>query len=91
MAKQDDLSGVEGPGVSVPKIKAVSDAFDTLLAHRQKRMAHGEKEQEASAVLTELFHRHNLKCYTHDEVKYVLKGKEKIVKAPKDVDGEDED
>lgn len=54
-------------------------------------MAHGEKEQACSEVLTALFHKNNLSCYYHDDVKYILKGKEKIVKAPKDVDGEDED
>lgn len=91
MAKQDDLTGVAGEGVSIPKIKAVEDAFDDLLAHRTKRMQHGEKEQAASAVLTALFHKHSLKRYVHDDVPYVLKGKEKIVKAPKDVDVEDED
>lgn len=35
MAKNDDLPGVDGPGVAPVKIKAVSDAFDDLLAHRQ--------------------------------------------------------
>jgi len=91
MARNDELPGVVGEGVAPVKIKTVDNAFEDLLAHRGKRMSSGVKEQEAAAVLTDLFHKHNLKCYYFDEVKYVLKGKEKIVKAPKDVDGEDED
>jgi hypothetical protein len=85
----DDLPGVEGEGVSQQKkIKAVEDAFGDLLAHRTKRMKAGENEGEASKVLTALFHKHSLKHYFYDDVKYVLQGKEKIIKAPKDVDGD---
>jgi hypothetical protein len=83
----EDLPGVEGEGVSQQKrIKAVEEAFGDLLAHRAKRMKAGENEQASSAVLTALFHKHNLKHYFYDDVKYMLQGKEKIIKAPKDVD-----
>lgn len=80
------LPGVEGEGVSLRKIKAVDEAFDELIGHRERRMKAGQKESDASAVLTALFHKHNLRSYTYDETKYVLKGKEKIVRAPKDDD-----
>jgi hypothetical protein len=80
----DDLPGVEGEGVSQQKkIKAVEEAFGDLLSAREKRMTHGEKEQAASAVLVQLFHRHNLKDYTYDDRKYTLAQVEKIKLAPK--------
>jgi hypothetical protein len=79
----DDLPGVEGEGVSQKKIKAVEEAFGDLLSAREKRMSHGEKEQAASAVLVQLFHRHNLKVYTYDDRKYTLAQVEKIKLAPK--------
>jgi hypothetical protein len=84
----DDLPGVEGEGVSQKKIKAVEEAFSDLLSAREKRMSHGEKEQAASAVLVQLFHRHNLKVYTYDDKKYTLATVEKIKLKPKDENGE---
>ena len=45
--QQDDLSGVEGPGVSQPKIKAVEDCFEALLNARTNRMKWGTKEKDA--------------------------------------------
>jgi hypothetical protein len=89
MPKQDDLAGVEGPGVSVPKIKAVEEAFDALIGARTKRMSWGEKEGEASAALVELFHKHNLRVYTFDDKRYTLKQIEKIKLLPKDEVEED--
>lgn len=77
---------MEGEGVALRKIKAVDDAFDELLGHRQRRMSAGEKEAAASEILTKLFHKHNLRSYTYDDTKYVIKGKEKVVRAPKDED-----
>lgn len=84
MPKQEELGGVEGPGVSPVKIKAVDNAFDELLSAREKRMSYGEKEGEASAVLVELFRKHDLRSYTFDDKKYVLSEICKVKKAPKD-------
>lgn len=84
MAKQDDLGGIEGEGVSPVKIKAVDTAFDELIGARSKRMSWGEKEGEASATLVNLFHKHNLKVYTFDDKKYTLATIEKIKLKPKD-------
>jgi hypothetical protein len=85
----NDLPGVEGEGVSLKKIKAVEEAFGDLLSAREKRMAHGEKEAAASAVLVQLFHRHNIKVYTYDDKRYALATIEKI-KIKKDEDNGEE-
>lgn len=86
----NDEMPFEGEGVSPQKkIKAVEEAFGDLLGAREKRMAHGEKEQAASAVLVQLFHRHNLKVYTYDDKKYTLATVEKIKLKPKDEEPED--
>lgn len=85
----EDLPGVEGEGVSQKKVKAIEEAFGDLLAAREKRMSHGEKEQAASAVLVQLFHRHNIKIYTYDDKKYTLATVEKIKLKPKDEENGD--
>jgi len=84
MPKNVDLPGVEGPGVSPVRIKAVDEAFDALIGARTKRMSWGEKEAEASAELVALFHKNDLSIYVFDDRKYTLKQIEKIKLLPKD-------
>ncbi len=86
MARNEELPGVEGEGVSPVTIKAVDNAFEELLGHRTRRMNAAEKEAAASAVLVALFHKHSLKVYTYDERKYTLAHIEKVKLAPKDED-----
>jgi len=86
MARNEELPGVEGEGVSPVSIKAVDNAFDELIGHRTRRMNAAEKESASSAVLVALFHKHNLKVYTYDEKKYTLATIEKIKLKPKDED-----
>lgn len=86
--QQEDLAGVEGPGVSKPKIKAVDEALENLLAARSKRMKFAEQEKDAQAALVELFHKNDLTCYSFDDQVYELVDIEKIKRAKKD--GEDE-
>lgn len=79
-----------GPGVEIPSIKAVDEAFDELLGHRKRRMSAGEKEADASAVLVKLFHKHNLKKYRYDDKLYTIKQIEKVTIAPKEDNGAEE-
>ncbi len=85
---QDDLAGVDGPGVSQQKIKSVDEALETLLAARSKRMKMAEAEKEAQAALVQLFHKHDLTVYSFDDAVYELVDIEKIKRAKKD--GEDD-
>jgi hypothetical protein len=80
---------MDGPGVASPKIKAVDDAFDELLAHRTRRMNAQKKEKEAQTALVELFHRHEIEVYNFDDKSYQLKDIEKIVLVPKEREDED--
>lgn len=89
-AKQDDLSGVEGPGVSPAKFKDVDEAFDTMLGARTNRMKWGKKEVEAQASLLEIMHKRDIEVYYFDDQKYVRKQLEKVVRAPKDDNGEED-
>lgn len=86
--QQEDLTGVEGPGVSQPKIKAVDEAMENLLAARSKRMKFAEQEKEAQTLLVELFHKHDLTHYSFDDTVYELVDIEKIKRVKKD--GEEE-
>lgn len=90
MPKDNDLPGVEGPGVSIPSIKAVDQAFEDLLDARSKRMKFGEKEADCSSVLIQLFHKHNLKKYRYDEKLYTIKQIEKVTIAPKEDNGSED-
>ena len=87
-AKNADLPGVDGPGVSQPKIKAVDEAMENLLAARSKRMKFAETERDAQAALIELFHKHDLTYYNFDDTVYELVDIEKIKRAKKE--GEDD-
>ncbi len=84
MAKQDELAGVEGDGVSPVKFKDVDEAFDALLGARSNRMKWGKKELEAQATLLDVMHKRSLDVYYFDDTKYVRKEIEKVVRAPKD-------
>lgn len=86
--QNEDLPGVEGEGVSQPKIKAVDEAMENLLAARSKRMKFADQEKEAQALLVELFHKHDLTYYNFDDTVYELVDIEKIKRAKKD--GEDD-
>lgn len=86
--QQDDLAGVDGPGVSQPKIKAVDESFETLLNARTNRMKWGVKEKEAQTELVALMEKHELEVYSFDDVAYQLKDIKKVVRVPKD--GEDD-
>ena len=84
--QQDDLAGVEGPGVSIQKIKSVDEALETLLAARSKRMKMADQEKEAQTALVQLFHKHELTVYRFDDAVYELVDIEKIKRAKKDGD-----
>lgn len=84
MAKQDDLDGIEGEGVSAVKIKAMDEAFDALLGARGNRMKWAAKEKEAQTVLIDLFHKKELKMYVFDDRTYILADIEKVKLKPKD-------
>jgi hypothetical protein len=86
--QQEDLDGVEGPGVSQPKFKAVDESFETLLNARTTCMKWGVKEKEAQTELVALMEKHELEVYSFDDVAYQLKDIKKIVRVPKD--GEDD-
>lgn len=87
MRNQDDLGGMNGPGVESPKIKAVDEAFDTLIGARGNRMKWGLKEKEAQTELVALMEKNELELYRFDDVVYQLKDIKKVVRLPK----EDED
>jgi hypothetical protein len=91
--KNVDLPGVEGEGVSPKKVKAIDEAFDELISAREKRMAYGEKEGEASATLVSLFHKHKIRCYVFDDKKYKLSAieKVKVAREEKEVEAESEE
>ena len=84
MPKQDDLAGVEGPGVSQPKIKAIDEQFDILIGAREKRMSWGKKEKDAQTELVALMEKHGVEVYMYDETPYMLKDIKKVVRKPKD-------
>lgn len=84
--KQDDLTGVEGEGVSLKKIKAVDEAFGALLGARGSRMKYATKEKEAQAELIALMEKHNLSIYNYDDRVYVLADIKKVKLKPKDED-----
>jgi hypothetical protein len=86
--QQEDLAGVEGEGVSQPKIKAVEDGFEALLNARTNRMKWGTKEKDAQTELIALMEKHELELYNYDDVVYQLKDIKKVVRVPKD--GEDD-
>ena len=91
MAKQDELAGVEGEGVSAVKIKSVDDAFDSLLGARGNRMRWGKKEKEEQNRLIALFKKHNLSTYVFDDRTYILDDIEKIKLKPKDEENGSDD
>lgn len=84
MARNEDLPGVEGEGVSPVKIKAMDEAFDALLGARGNRMKWATKEKEAQTALIDLFHKTDLKLYVFDDRTYILADIEKVKLKPKD-------
>ena len=88
--QQEDLEGMKGAGVELPRIKAIDEAFDDLLGARTKRMQWGKKEKEAQTKLVGLMHENDLTVYNYDELVYEIGVKENIKRKPKDKE-EDED
>jgi hypothetical protein len=90
MARNEELPGVEGEGVSPQKtIKSIEDALADLVSAREKRMSWAEKEGAASTVLIALFHKHNITRYVFDEKPYVLVDIEKVKVERKPKEDED--
>lgn len=58
MPKQNDLPGVEGPGVSVPRIKALDDLAEDYQKEKKKRCAQTPKEVAAKGKLIDAIHKH---------------------------------
>lgn len=83
MAKTEELSGMEGEGVTPKKIKSLDTAIEEWRGFVEKRMALTEKECEASQKVTDLMHKHQITSYPYwvdDETQklVVLEGKEKL-------------
>lgn len=94
--KQEDIPGVEGPGVSRPKVKEIDKAAAKYIGIRDDRMTLTEKEVEARATLSEVMHKHNLTRYIYDDQLVTVEpGKEKIkvrtVDEPEDLENTDDD
>ena len=87
MAKNEELPGVEGPGVSRPKIKAIENAASTYVDARDKRMALTQKEVAMKTNLIQVMDAHLDKLtpdgdgcyhYFYDDLEIVLKKKENV-------------
>lgn len=89
MAKQDELNGVEGEGVSAIKIKALDEAFDSLLGARGNRMKWAKKEKEVQTEVIALMEKHRLDLYMFDDRAYILADIKKVKLKPKDQEDED--
>ena len=85
---QDDLQGIEGPGVAPVRIKELDQAIDAYVAERDKRMTMTKKEVAAKTKLSELMHKHEAEIgkdsngeiiYRYnDEVAVLKPGKEEL-------------
>jgi hypothetical protein len=73
---QDDLSGMDGPGVSAVRIKEVDDAAEDYLTERDKRMRQTPKEVEAKKKFVALLHKHEKQIGRDNEgvLRYPLEG-----------------
>lgn len=78
-AKAQDLPGVEGPGVSRPKIKAIEVAADDYVEVRDKRMAMTTKEIAARTKLVDVMKKHGLLRYQFSDHEVVMvPGQDKV-------------
>lgn len=84
MPRNEELPGVEGPGVSPVKVKALDEAFDELLGARKRRMDWGKKEKDAQSRVLELMKKHEVEVYYYDETPYEIVDIEKVRRKPKD-------
>lgn len=71
-ARNVDLPGVDGPGVSRPKVKAIDIAAGEYVEVRDKRMSWTEKEVDAKTKLAQLMEKHNLTEYIFDDHKVIV-------------------
>lgn len=94
--KQNDLPGVEGPGVSVPHVPEIEDIAEQYVNVRDRRMALTTQEVEAKGRLETVMRNHNLTRYTYDgKVVICEPGKTKLkvktVNGPEDIEDNDSD
>lgn len=61
--KTAELSGMEGEGVAVKKIKALDAAIDEWRGNVDKRMALSKKEVQSRTKVIELMHKHGVNRY----------------------------
>lgn len=89
MPRIQDLPGVEGPGVSKPKIKAIEVAAGEYEKMRDTRMSWTKKEVESRAKLIELMKKHELEQYDFGDHRVeLIPGVDKI--KVRTINGEDE-
>lgn len=92
--KAQDLPGVEGPGVSRPKVAAIEKAAEEYVALRDSRMETLKEEVKAKQKLADLMHKNELINYPLDDGSTVVvePGEEKVkVKRAKQIGEDDED